>query len=292
MPALERKWIDKELATLDPETDYVRIWQLATSYHVNKFQLSFFFAWSFPLFQMTQRQAMTVYRDGRGQMVTKPEERFFAQNEHMFVWWQYGPAHAKTRESVDRVNKVHAAIAKSYPGSFTYQPEYIYALCILGAAGHLLERSVGLPGFSDKVRRASYKYWTEMTALFRSEGDQPLEGWPADFDGMLAFIEKYEKETYTYHPEGAATLEGAMRQFAELNFPHPLHPVARAIVLSMYPPHILSVFRVQRPNRLVRSAVRLGMRLALQSTRYRRDPVDTIWERRTKAVTRPVKAVA
>jgi hypothetical protein len=292
MTAPARKWIDQELASLDPDTDYVRIWQLVSAYHVNRFQLSFFFAYSFPLFQMTPRQARTVYRDGRGQMVTTPEQRFWAQNEHMFTWWQYGPLHEKTRESADRVNRVHAAIAKSYPGAFSFQPEYIYALCVLGAAGHLIEVQVGLPGFDEKVKRASYRYWTEMARLFRSEGDTPLEGWPADFEGMVAFIEEYESGTFSYHPEGAATLEGAVRQFAELNFPRPLHPVARAMVLSMYPDHIISTFRLKRPTFVVRSTVRMLFRVMFLSTRFRRDPATTIWERRERAVTQAATAAA
>jgi hypothetical protein len=66
------KWIDAEIATLDPVVDYATIWKLEHSYRTNEFLMSFLHTNSLPMLFSTFKSSRAVLRGGKGKVYTKP----------------------------------------------------------------------------------------------------------------------------------------------------------------------------------------------------------------------------
>lgn len=255
-----RRWIRDRLAELDPETDWLEIWQLSSLYGKNDFQFHWFYAVTFPYFLITERGAETVYRDGAGKLDRQSTKRVDDTVDHMVVWWEHGPDAPQTRQSVHMINQMHAHWARTYPGNFSFEEDYVNTLCYEAASMHRVMRSLGLPGYSEKQQRASHRFWSRMAPLFLLEDGSPVTGFPEDFAGCVAFLEEYENRPWPVSEAGTRAAASIVEHFATRWFPAPLRPFGRALVTSFYGEAILRVHRVPRPSRPLRAAARTLMR--------------------------------
>ncbi|MDQ1105639.1 hypothetical protein [Nocardioides zeae] len=261
-----RKWIAAEMATLDPHTDYARIWALSSVYYVNDFMLDWIYAITFPRFIAPLRGAQAVLRGGTGKIYTDPDKRMDDTSRHMLVWWEKGPDHPDTQRSVRSLNNLHRYWAQQYPGRFTFNEDYVYTLCYEAAMMHRLRISLGLPGFDDKMQVAAWEFWSRMAEQFVNVGspdDRPLEGFPSDFAEINAYMDRYEGENWPRNPLGHEVTDVILRPFAERHFPRVLHPLAKQMVTSLYPDFIFAAHGMARPHPLVRRLVRGAFRAAL-----------------------------
>lgn len=257
------KWIDREIAILDPEVDYERIWKLATTYRMTGFQLNFFYVYVFAHFFIAPNGTEVIVREGRGKALTRADDRADDTARHQLTWWEHGPHAEETKRSVQQVNNIHAAIARQYPGRFSNNDDFVYTLCLEATAAHRLREHVGATGFSPAAKTAAYRFWTQMVPLFTAEGGAELRDWPPDFDGLLEFMTRYEAKPWEYSPNGPIALDSVIHQIGARYFPGPLRPLSRPLVLTMLPEHILTILRVAPPPPMVSRIVKNMFRATL-----------------------------
>ncbi|MEC3853899.1 oxygenase MpaB family protein [Paenarthrobacter ureafaciens] len=280
-----RKWIREELARLDPHQDYERIIALNTSYHMTDFLLDYVYAFTFPNFIAPQHGSETVLRGGTGKIYKNPNKRMDDTSRHMLIWWENGPSSPLTRRSVESVNRLHEHWAKTYPDNFSHTEDYVYTLCYEAAFMHRMRLRLGLSGFDEGTQTAAIEFWSRMALLFRNAGTgEPITEFPTTFQGVMDYMDWYEGRDLGANPHGADVIERMLTPFAERHFPKPLHPIARALVLGIYPPHILRSHGIKKPSPLTQRFARSFLRFGLvMSEKYAADPEETIGERHRRA---------
>ncbi|WAL49612.1 hypothetical protein [Rhodococcus pyridinivorans] len=252
------KWIVAERESLDPYVDYEKIWKLSTCYYVNDFMMNFLYTTGFPHFILPPHGGEVTYRDNTGKLIKQQDKREADTAKHFWRWFEYGPSDPITQKSIKQVNAYHQGIANKYPGRFSNLEDFTYTMCWIGADMHRLRLRVGLSGYTEKQKIATHLYWQEMAKLFRGENDAPIIDFPASFDGMLEYMEKYEAIDYPYTEAGAKACEAILEQFANRWFPKGTRFLGRLMILSLLdePPH--RVHRLPYPNVLIRKMMEFG----------------------------------
>lgn len=178
---------------------------------------------------------------------------------HFWRWFEYGPSDARTRASVDKVNKLHAAIGAKMPGNFAHNDDFVYTICWIATDMHRLRLRVGLPGYTRNQQIACHRMWREMATLFVTEvGD--VTDFPADFDGMIQYLADYEAVDYAYSPEGAQICDALIDQFCDKWFRGPLRPLDRTMVLALLDEPAHQVHRLPYVHPLAQRTVELGLK--------------------------------
>lgn len=247
MNSSPKKWIRAEIETLDPEKDYVRIWQLATCYDSSEFMSNLMYALTFPNFVVTEWGSEVVWRDKGGKVVERANSRVEQTQSTNALWWWYGPHDERTKKSVEGINNLHAFWAKKYPGNFSYQEDYIYVCAFSAILGHRFRLRLGLPGVSENERIASHKFWGEMCKLFRAENNIPVEGYPEDFEGCIRFCEDLENTPRPQPEQGNLIASAIYEQFVQRHFPEELHWLGHQLIRSLALPSTLKTMQIDPP---------------------------------------------
>lgn len=246
----QRKWIRKELEALDPHIDYVKIWRLTSTYGLTDFMQNMMYSIVFPNFVVTEWGSEAIWRDDGGKVVNRPAHRAEQTGTINTVWWFYGPHDDRTKKSVDNINKLHSFWAKQYPGRFAYNEDYIYTCAFTAIAAHRMRLLMGAGGISEREKIAAHLFWLEMSKLFKSEGGVPVDNFPADFDGLMAFCEEFEN-TPRPKPERGNLITVALHEhFVVRYFPRPLHWLGHQFLRSMSLPTTLHTMQIDPPTRL------------------------------------------
>lgn len=285
VPKKPSKWINAKIDSLDPEVDWVEINRLMTTYESSEFILDLLYAYTFPHFMVPTHGAEPVWREGdRPKVVVRGYQRSEDTNHHNMVWAHYGPDHPETRKSVDVINKIHAHYAKDYQNGFVHHDDYVHVWCFSAALMHRLQIQVGLPGYSEKQKIATYRFWKEMAPLFVVPGDdRPIEGYPGDFNGVIEWLAEYEGREWPANDTGAATSQAVLEQFLYRRVIRPLRPAVRSLVHSLWPKSLLKAYSITPPNRMLSAVLRrgAGVALAVYGT-LSSDPLENYVERRDK----------
>jgi hypothetical protein len=65
---------------------------------------------------------------------------------------------------VEKINQLHASVAKKYPGNFSQNGDYIYTLAFSAIFMHRLRLRMGLSGIPEKVQIASHILWGKWSS--------------------------------------------------------------------------------------------------------------------------------
>ncbi|MDT7748448.1 MAG: hypothetical protein QOD96_2110 [Pseudonocardiales bacterium] len=280
------KWIADEIERLDPEVDYERIWKLSTTYWVDDFQMNVLYTVGFPHFILPPHGGETVGRAGGGKIIKTKQQRADDTLWHFWRWFEYGPSDARTRASVDKVNKIHAAIGRKMPGNFAHNDDFVYTICWIAADMHRLRLRVGLPGYTHNQKISCHRMWQDMATLFVTElGD--VTDFPEDFAGMLRYLADYEAVDYEYSPEGTQVCDALFDQFCAKWFPGPLRPLGRTMILALLDEPAHRVHRLPHVRPATRRAVELGLKLTfLLKEKVLPDPKLSTPERKRRKLSR------
>lgn len=256
------KWIAAEIERLDPETDYERIWALSTTYYVNDFMMNFLYTVGFPHFILPPHGGQTVGRRNTGPLITQPQKRERDTVHHFWTWFEHGPSSEHTRASVGQVNRLHAGIAKKYPGNYAHNDDFVYTLCWIAAYMHNLRVQIGLPGYTRNQQIAAHRHWREMATLFWTEIGEVTD-FPEDFAGMLEYMADYEAVDHPWTREGADCTRAVVDQFADRWFPRGFHFAGRALIHSFFDEPVRRVHRTPVPSRGTVKVMEFGLKAVL-----------------------------
>jgi len=259
------KWIAQEIESLDPYKEYERIWQLMTCYYFGDFMMNFLYTSQFPYYIMPPHVSEAISRRNTGKLIKQQKKREADTASHFWNWFEYGPSHPTTQESVKRVNAIHAGVAKQVgPGRYKHSFDYTYTLCMLAADYHRMRVRCGLKGYTENEKIAAHLFWQGISKLFLREGDQPgtafdqpITDFPDSWDGMRAYMEDHEAKDWPYTEDGALSVEALLQQFENRWFPKPFRSVGRSMILALMsePPH--RVFKLPYPNFVITKLMKL-----------------------------------
>ncbi|QBS39547.1 oxygenase MpaB family protein [Nocardia sp. CS682] len=272
------KWLDKEMAKLDPHTEYHEIVRLFGQYRLGEMFLNIGYALNFMDVTMPPHggDALAFGRKS----IDRPQRRFEDSMYFFWTWYLYPPDSAEVRESVRRLNRIHAGVARRLPGAFAHNEDYVQGMCLLAVVPHRLQRYIGLPGFDERLRIAFHLWARDICAQLTSEGDVPVVDFPADFESLADFADDYDARDWERTDNGHQVSEAFIRQFCDRWFPGRWQPIGRAIMLSVVPVNVRRVMQLDDPHPLGELAVKIGLRSYFLVQRLLPDPRTPIQRRR------------
>lgn len=108
------KWVDRELARMDPDTDWECMISLYVGHRVPEFALA----------MMVYPGTMRMMQPGFGaatlahtaKLEKRPRRRFEDGNEFLMAWMVDGLSSTAGLAAAERLNRIHLAIARATPG--------------------------------------------------------------------------------------------------------------------------------------------------------------------------------
>ncbi|RDW68592.1 hypothetical protein BP5796_09249 [Coleophoma crateriformis] len=249
------KWISNKIEHLDPYKDYEQTYRLATSYGPNDFMNNLFYTLIFPNFIVTDHGASVVWRENGGKLLGRATARMEDTESANSAWWWYGPSDPRCQKSVESINKLHANLAKQYPGVFSHNEDYIYTLAFSAIFMHRFRLRIGLSGFSGKMKIASHLFMKDLSMLFFSEGRKPLYDFPESFDGCVKFCEDYESLERPGSEQGHLCAMAIYEHFAFRWFLPSLRGLGRSIPIALSLPSTLKAHRIQPVHPVLKSII-------------------------------------
>ncbi|WP_328502715.1 oxygenase MpaB family protein [Streptomyces sp. NBC_00457] len=220
-------WVSRELARMDPETEWERMISLYTQYQVNEFALALMI---YPVTMHVMQPSLgSATLDHTRKLELKPHRRFQDGNDFFMHWMVDGPSSEAGKQAVTRLNRMHMAIAREtphLPGNFDDNDDFIFPLVQIATFGHRLQRALGLPGLPEHMKIAWHHWSAAVFQLFERESG-PVSGFPEDYDAMIAFAEEFDARPYERTDSGQRVATAMMNFWAERWFPRPLQSFGR-----------------------------------------------------------------
>jgi hypothetical protein len=239
------RWIAREIAQLNPETDYARIWQLTVMYYTDDVLANLLYTTGMPCFTQSPYGSELLINRTR-KSIDRRHERAYDTLSHFWRWFEFGPEHIEAQRSIERVNRVHEALAKGLPEAFS-NDDFIYTTAWLGTFLHRLRLMLGLPGFTQHQQVAAHLFWRGIMVKMRGPHGY-VQGYPADFAGMQAFVDAFESRPWEPCETGRQLGQYAIQQFNEACLPKPLWGLGRQVVLTVQAPHIRKLHGMGDPH--------------------------------------------
>jgi len=276
------KWIENEMALLDPETEYEKILSLLAQYQLNDFILNISYTINFMDVIIAPVGSDTLMHTRK--VTEHKQKRFDDSLDFFWVWYIAGPSSTLVKESVERLNKMHAAIGRQLPGNFSGNDDFVQPLCLMAAFSHRMRLQLGLPGLPEYLQIAFHNWLRDFSQLFTTETESGrIENFPKDFDGLLAFADEFESREYPTTENGRRASQALIQQFCERWFPRPLWGLGRTIILTFTPASVRRVHALGDPHPLLRWLVERGMKnLMLAQERLLPDPQQSLLERKAQ----------
>ncbi|NUU25300.1 MAG: DUF2236 domain-containing protein [Streptomycetaceae bacterium] len=225
------RWVDRELARMDPERDWERMVSLYVGHRVPEFGLAMMI---YPgTMRMMQPSATAATLAHTSKLETRPHRRFHDGNAFLTAWMVDGLSSPAGREAAERLNRIHRAVDRGtphLPGNFDGVDDFVYPLVLLATSGDRLRTSLGLPGIGEPMKTA-WHHWARalFRLLERSSGPLADEAFPEDWDAMNEFAAKFDARPYQRTEAGRRVATAMMDFFAERWFPAPLRPFGRDV---------------------------------------------------------------
>lgn len=238
-----RRWIDRELERLDPNTDYARIMSMVAQYQMDEFTLNFLVtllnSYVVKPAHMAETQVFT------NKAIRRPNQRMQDALNFFWTWYANGPDAPETIESVGRLNRIHAGVARHLPGHFEDSEDFHYVLGRLVVLQDRLLKKLGLGGMHPRVKLAQFNFAKELSTHFRREGDNALDAFPETLEELERFVDRWEGKNHVYSPVQTDLVNALIYAFGARWFPRPLHALGRWVATYSLEDHFLEHVRIQ-----------------------------------------------
>ncbi|MGW1618227.1 DUF2236 domain-containing protein [Streptomyces sp. NPDC002172] len=263
------KWVDRELARMDPETDWERMIALYVGYRVPEFALA---TALYPgTMRMMQPGATAATLAHTAKLTARPERRYRDANHFLMAWMVDGLSSGAGRAAADRLNRIHLAVARAtphLPGNFDDTDDFVYPLVLLATYGDRLQTSLGLPGTSEPMKTAWHRWaQTLFRLLERESGPLADEHFPEDWDAMCEFAVKFDARPYEPTEAGHIVAAAMMDHFAHRWFPAPFRAFGRDLTRYLAGDRVCRLHRIGRLSPRRERVVRLFLKSAFRALR-------------------------
>ncbi|MGB1883270.1 MAG: hypothetical protein ACPHUF_05140 [Gammaproteobacteria bacterium] len=212
-----RRWIDREVQRLDPDTDYPKIMSMVAQYQMDEFTLNFLVtllnSYVVKPAHMAETQVFT------NKAVRRPNQRMQDALNFFWTWYANGPNAPETIESVQRLNKIHAGVARHLTQHFEDSDDFNYVLSRLVVLQDRLLKKLGLGGMNPRIKLAQFNFAKDLSRHFRRPGDRELKPFPETLDELEAFVDRWEGKNHASSPIQADLVNSLIYAFAQRFFP-------------------------------------------------------------------------
>ena len=224
-----RRWVGREVQKLNPNTDYPRIMSMVAQYQMDEFTLNFLVtilnSYVVKPANMAETQVFT------NKAIRRPNQRMQDALNFFWTWYANGPNAPETIESVQRLNKIHAGVARHLTQHFEDSDDFNYVLSRLVVLQDRLLKKLGLGGLDPRVKLAQFNFAKDLSKHFRRPGDRELEPFPETLDELEAFVDHWEGKNHVFSPVQADLVNALIYAFAQRWFPRPLQTLGRWIAI-------------------------------------------------------------
>ncbi len=222
-----RRWIDREIQRLDPNTDYAQIMSMVAQYQMDEFTLNFLVtllnSYVVKPAHMAETQVFT------NKAIRRPNQRMQDALTFFWTWYANGPDAPETIESVNRLNRIHGGVARHLPAHFEDSDDFNYVLGRLVVLQDRLLKKLGLGGMNPRVKLAQFNFARDLSRHFRRPGDRDLDAFPETLEELEAFVDRWEGKNHLHSPIQSDLVNALIYAFGERWFLRPLQPLGRWI---------------------------------------------------------------
>ncbi|MCI3241579.1 oxygenase MpaB family protein [Streptomyces spinosisporus] len=293
------KWVDRELAAMEPESDWERMISLYVGHRIPEFGLAMMIYPGTMRMMQSSMTAATLAHTSK--LETRPHRRFQDGNDFLTAWMVDGLSSEAGRKAAARLNRIHRAVDHNtphLPGNFDDVDDFVYPLVLLATFGDRLQTSLGLPGTSEAMKIAWHRWaQTLFRLLDRESGSLSDEAFPEDWNAMTEFAAKFDARPYEPTQAGHRVAVAMMDFFAERWFPAPLRAFGRDITRYLAGERVCRLHRIGWLSPRRERVVRLFLKSAFRAHRLLPDHRTPLPERlrrtrRTPAQLREVDRIA
>ncbi|CAM3089247.1 hypothetical protein [Skermania piniformis] len=250
-------WVNRRLDELDPETDYAEMIRLIADYKLNAFVFDLLYAFSFHYITLPATGSRAIV--GTGKAEQRPQTRFLDTADALLQWMLLGPDHPSTRESVQRIQRMHEGIARTYPDSFNQEEDFVYTYAVFALATTWVREMVGASAAPRNELIAFHHFWRDISDQLHSTAG-PATTFPVTVDDMIVLAEQIESRDYAPTPDGRLVSDAMIDQFNARYFPGRLQPLGRAMVLAFVSDRVQRRQQVRPANPALVGIVRTAFR--------------------------------
>ncbi|WP_433678296.1 hypothetical protein [Nocardia sp. CA-119907] len=208
-----------------------------------------------------------VDRGGTGKIHRRGDNRADATTDHFRLWMKHGADSPETRAAVAKVARMHEHYAQSYSMS---NETFVRGIALFAIIFDEVTHTVGLNVVTENQKAAQVAHWLAI-------GEQlGVRDMPRTWADMQRANFEYEHDPGHFRatPEGQRCADSLIAQFNDRWLPRPLHPLGRAILLSLQPDHVLDAVGQKKPPApvvwLVRGGIRVAARAGMRAAKRRR----------------------
>ncbi|MFY1631755.1 oxygenase MpaB family protein [Solwaraspora sp. WMMB335] len=250
----------RRIRTLDPQRDYLDIYQTMVRYEFpwdSKLGLNLAFNRSFSLPRIAALHTRT------GELLRHTRKRIDDTGLLMYEMLLHGFEHPKGRAAVRRTNQIH----RQYDIA---EDDYRYVLgCLVVVPMRWLHR-YGWRRPCCHERAATYHYYRELGLRMG------IRDIPGSYQDLATWFDEYDRTHLRFSPDAAA-IERATRTLLRGRVPRLLSPLADALVGAMYDERLRAASGVPTPPLAIRWGLHTGLRLRAHllrlAARPRRTPI-------------------
>ncbi|MEM6583685.1 MAG: oxygenase MpaB family protein [Pseudomonadota bacterium] len=220
-----RRWVDRETQRLNPDTDYARIMSMVAQYQMDEFTLNFLVtllnSYVVKPAHMAETQVFT------NKAIRRPNQRMQDALNFFWTWYANGPDSPETIESVGRLNRIHAGVAKHLPHHFEDSDDFNYVLGRLVVLQDRLLKKLRLGGMNPWVKQAQFNFARHLSRHFRRPGDREVQPFPETLAELETFVDAWEGKNHMHSPIQADLVNALIYAFGQRWFPRPFQKLGR-----------------------------------------------------------------
>ncbi|MEM1155875.1 MAG: hypothetical protein AAGI44_17195 [Pseudomonadota bacterium] len=224
-----RRWVDREIQRLDPDSDYARIMSMVAQYQMDEFTLNFLVtllnSYVVKPAHMAETQVFT------NKAIRRPNQRMQDALNFFWTWYANGPDAHETIESVGRLNRIHAGVARHLPQHFEDSDDFNYVLGRLVVLQDRLLKKLNLGGMNPRVKQAQFNFAKHLSHHFRRPGDREVDPFPETLAELEIFVDAWEGKNHVHSPIQADLVNALIYAFGQRWFPRRLQKLGRCLAI-------------------------------------------------------------
>lgn len=244
---LRRDHWQRQIARLDPETDWAQIYAIVTGHEFpwdSQRATEIALVHTFAVPEIAELLART------GEFTERTEKRFDDTAIVLVEAGNYIGGETDDPTSIRRLNRMHGAY--DIPND-----QMLYVLSTFPVVARRWIDRNGYRPMSDVEVDSMVRYWQRLGELMG------ISDIPEDYDAFAHYLDTYERERFGFSPGGRA-ISDATLDMVDSWYAAPLRPLVRWAGVSMLAPHLRRALRYDDPPVIVSAGVEAALQARKQ----------------------------
>ncbi len=229
----------KEILTLDPERDHLRIVYLIT---FSEFPWDTTRSLEVALFRTFGGPETSALLAQTGELTQRPQKRYDDTDLILSEILEHGYDSERGRAALRRMNRLHGRFAISNEAFLYVLSTFIYEPIRWNAR-------FGWRPMVAQEKLAIFHYWREIGRRMN------IKDIPSDYEAFERFNVAYERQNFAYSPSNARVAAGTRDMFLGWFLPRFLHPLGAPFLYALLDDLLLEAFGFPKPAPILRPLV-------------------------------------